>query len=134
VALISKLDDACLLALDLTAPDAIFIKGNPTLNMPNCSIVADSNDPDAIHFQGSASVTADTVRSHGGITQTGGAASITLNIPAQTGAAVVSDPYAPNALGVCSGSPCLTHTLLTTGMPAAPPLRGNHGQLRSAKQ
>jgi hypothetical protein len=107
VALISKLDDACLLALILTASNAVFIKGNPTLNMPNCSIVSDSNSPDAIHFQGNAHVTADTLVSHGGITQTGGSATITLNFPAKTNQPAVSDPYAST----------LTHTLLTTGMP-----------------
>ena len=41
VAVISVLDQACMLALDPSASDAIFIKGNPTLNMPNCSVVAD---------------------------------------------------------------------------------------------
>jgi hypothetical protein len=51
VALISKLDDACLLALDPTAGDAIFIKGNPILNMPNCSIVSDSNSPSGSMFR-----------------------------------------------------------------------------------
>jgi hypothetical protein len=94
VAAVSVLDQACLLALDPTASNAIFVKGNPTLNMPNCSIVADSNSPNAIHFQGSANVTADTVVSHGGITQTGGAATITLNLPAETYAPIVPDPYA----------------------------------------
>jgi hypothetical protein len=108
VAVISVLDQACLLALDPTAPDAIFIKGNPTLNVPNCSVVADSNSASAIHFQGSATLTADTLVSHGGIVQTGGAATITLSRPAMTNAAVVTNPY----------SSTLTHTFLTTGPPA----------------
>jgi hypothetical protein len=105
VALILELDDACLLALG-----AIIINGNNRnlmLNMPNCSIVADSNSPSAINFQGSVSVTADTIHSHGGITQTGGPASINLNFPAQTNAPVVLDPYAST----------LTHAFLTAGMP-----------------
>jgi hypothetical protein len=107
VATVSVLDNSCLLALDPTASNAIFVKGNPTLNMPNCSLVADSNSPSAIHFQGSASVTADTLVSHGGVTQTGGTASITLNYPAETYAPIVPDPYAST----------LTHAFLTTGMP-----------------
>jgi len=118
VALVAVLDQACLLALDSSASDAIFIKGNPTLDMPNCSLVADSNNADAVHFQGSANVTADTVVSHGGVTQTGGAASITLNKPARTNAPTLADPYAsptcPN-----NGQTCLTHSFLTTGMPTS---------------
>jgi hypothetical protein len=108
VAVVSILDQSCMLALDPTASDAILIQGNPTLTMPNCSIVSDSNSASAVHFQGSASVTADTVRSHGGITQTGSAATITLSQPAQSNAPVVADPYAST----------LTHSFLTTGPPA----------------
>jgi hypothetical protein len=101
----------------------MFIKGGggapPNINLPNCSIVADSSSASAIHFQGSAGLTADTLVSHGGVQQTGAAASINLlGSPAHTNAPVVPDPYAPNAQGVCSGSPCLTHTFLTSGMPA----------------
>lgn len=108
VAVISVLDQACLLALDPTASDAIFIKGNPTLDVPNCSVASDSNSPSAIHFQGSASLTADTLVSHGGIVQTGGAATVTLSHPAMTNAPVVANPY----------SSTLTHSFLTTGPPA----------------
>jgi hypothetical protein len=111
VAVIQELDDACLLALDPTASDAIIIKGN--LNMPNCSIVADSASSSAINFQGSVSVTADTIHSHGGITQTGGAPTINLKYPAQSNAPVVVDSYAP---GNCT-TLCLTHSFLTTVMP-----------------
>jgi hypothetical protein len=103
VAAISVLDNACMLALDPTAPNAIFIKGNPTLDMPGCSIVSDSNSSDAIHFQGNAHVTADTLVSHGGITQTGGSATISLNFPAMTNAPTVADPYIST----------LTHSFLT---------------------
>ena len=65
------LDQACVLALDPNASDAIFIKGNPTLNMPNCSVVADSNSASAIHLQGSASIIADTLVTAGGVATTG---------------------------------------------------------------
>jgi hypothetical protein len=119
VAVIHELDDACLLALDPHASDAILIKGN--LNMPNCSIVADSDSSSAIDVQGSAIVTADTLRSHGGITKTGGTPTINLKYPAQSNAPVVVDPYAPGiAPGNCT-TLCLTHTFLTTGMPNARP-------------
>jgi hypothetical protein len=77
--------------------------------MPNCSVVADSNSPSAIHLQGSASIIADTLVTAGGVTTTG-SPSFTLNKPAQTNAPTVPDPYAST----------LTHTFLTTGMPTAP--------------
>jgi hypothetical protein len=109
VAVISVLDQACVLALDPSASDAIFIKGNPTLNMPNCSVVADSNSASAIHLQGSASIIADTLVTAGGVATTGNP-SFTLRLPAHTNAPTVPDPYAST----------LTHTFLTTGMPTAP--------------
>jgi hypothetical protein len=81
--------------------------------MPNCSLVADSTSSSAIHLQGSASITADTLVTAGGVDTTGNP-SITLSKPAQTHAQTVPDPYAP---GNCT-TLCLTHTFLTTGMPA----------------
>jgi hypothetical protein len=116
VAVISVLDQACVLALDPSASNAILIKGNPTLNMPNCSIVADSTSSSAIHLQGSASIIADTLVTAGGVDTTGNP-SFTLNKPAQTHAPKVLDPYDPQNCTTL----CLTHTFLTTGMPTAPP-------------
>jgi Putative Flp pilus-assembly TadE/G-like len=115
VAVVSVLDQACMLALDPSASNAIFIKGNPTLNMPNCSVVADSTSPSAIHLQGSASIIADTLVTAGGVDTTGNP-SFTLNKPAHTSAPTVADPYAP---GNCT-TLCLSHSFLTTGMPTAP--------------
>jgi hypothetical protein len=116
VAVISVLDQACVLALDPAASNAIFIKGNPSLNMPNCSIVADSTSPSAIHLQGSASITADTLVTAGGVDTTGNP-SFTLNKPAQTNAPTVPDPYAPGNCGPPPLATCLNHAFLTTGMP-----------------
>ena len=107
VAVISVLDQSCILALDPSASNAIFIKGNPTLNEPNCSLVADSNSSSAIHLQGSATINADTLVTAGGVTTTGNP-SFNLKYPAHTNAPVVPDPYAST----------LTHAFLTTGMPA----------------
>jgi Putative Flp pilus-assembly TadE/G-like len=96
VAVVSPVDYACLLALDT-------ISINASLYMPSCSLVADSSGPSAV--QVGASVTADTIISHGGVT---GAGTIALNLPAQSYAPAVADPYAST----------LTHSFLTTGMPA----------------
>jgi len=116
VALISVLDQSCLLSLDPTATQAVLVQGNSTINMPNCSIVADSTDANAIFFRGSAAtVTADTLRSAGGVGSTGNP-TFNLNSPAQTNAPPVPDPYAS---GNCS-TLCLNHAFLTTGPPALP--------------
>src|SRR5207248_3733326 len=122
VALISVLDQACLLSLDPNASNAILIKGNPTLNMPNCSVVADSTSSSAIHLQGNATIIADTLVTAGGVDTTG-SPSITLSKPAQNNAPTVPDPYAP---GNCT-TLCLTHTFLTTGMPAVCATATNSG-------
>jgi len=88
------LDEACMLSLNPTASKAILIQGNSTINMPGCSIVSDSTDANAIYLQGTAAtVTADTLRSAGGVGTTGNP-TFNLKTPAQTHAPPVPDPYA----------------------------------------
>jgi Flp pilus assembly protein TadG len=65
VAVISVLDEACILVLDPSASNAVFLRGNPTLDEPNCSVVADSNSPSAINLQGSPSIIAVSSRRAG---------------------------------------------------------------------
>jgi hypothetical protein len=116
VAVISVLDQSCLLALDPTASQALLVQGNSTITMPNCSLVADSTDPNAMFFRGSAAtITADTLRSAGGVGSTGNPR-FNLTSPPQTNAPPVPDPYAS---GNCS-TLCLNHAFLTTGPPAMP--------------
>src|SRR5215469_18587107 len=74
VAVISVLDQSCLLALDSNPADhkTILIQGNSTINMPNCSIADNNPNSDAIFLQGTAAtVTADTLVSAGGVGSTG---------------------------------------------------------------
>jgi hypothetical protein len=84
-------------------------------------ITADSTASNAVHLQGGANaqVTAQTIVTAGGVSTTGNPV-LNLADPAQVGAPpqALINPYAPNASGSCSGSPCLTHTFLTTGLPA----------------
>jgi putative Flp pilus-assembly TadE/G-like protein len=120
VAVVSVLDQSCMLALNQTASQALLIQGNSTINMPNCSLVSDSNDPNAIFLRGSAAtVTADTIRSHGGVGTTGNP-TFNLNTPAQTNAPIVPDPYQPPTCNNNTPPLCLTHSFLTTGPPALP--------------
>jgi hypothetical protein len=114
VAVISILDHSCLLALDPSAADSILIQGNSTIDLPNCSLAANSSDPNAIFLRGSAAtVTADTLVTHGGVGSTGNP-TFNLNTPAQTNAPIVPNPYAS---GTCT-TLCITHAFLTTGPPA----------------
>jgi Putative Flp pilus-assembly TadE/G-like len=118
VAVISILDQSCLLALDSNPADhkTILIQGNSTINMPNCSIADDNSNSDAIFLQGSAAtLTADTLVSAGGVGSTGNP-TFNLNTPAKTYAPPVPNPYAS---GTCT-TLCITHAFLTTGPPAMP--------------
>jgi hypothetical protein len=118
VAVISILDQTCLLALDSNAADhkTLKIQGNSTINMPNCSIADNNPNSDAIFLQGTAATfTADTLVSAGGLGSTGNP-TFNLNTPAKTYATPVADPYAS---GSCT-TLCLTHSFLTTGPPAMP--------------
>jgi hypothetical protein len=110
VAVVSKLPPSCMLALNPTAADAINVAGNPTINTPSCTIVSDSNASSAVHLQGSATINAATVITPGQISNTGGAYTLNLGFPAQTGASPVPDPYAST----------LTHAALTSGLATAP--------------
>jgi hypothetical protein len=96
-----------MLALNPTAANTINLQGHPTIWAPTCTIVSDSDASSAIHLQGSATINAATVITPGGISTTGGAYTLTLGYPAQTGASPVPDPYAS----------ALTHAnLLTDGL------------------
>jgi hypothetical protein len=110
VARIVILDNPCILALNPTANNAINLAGNPTVSAPGCSVVADSTSSSAIHLQGSASITADTLVTPGNISYTGGA--FTLNSTPLVGSAApyVPDPYAST----------LTHSALIASMPTSP--------------
>lgn len=108
VAMPAASGSGCILALNPTANNTIDVAGNPTISAPDCVIVSDSNSSSAIHLQGSASVTAKTLVTPGNVAFTGGAYTLNLTTPAQTGAPPVPDPYAST----------LTHSALTSGMPS----------------
>jgi Flp pilus assembly protein TadG len=121
IALVGTLGPACI---DATSPNAaigIGVVGSSQINTPNCILWSTTNSASAIYVQGSANaiinaqsmVTADQL-------STTGSPVITLSDPAQFGVAqnLLVNPYAPNGSGTCTGTPCLTHSFLTQGMPA----------------
>src|SRR5215469_14084753 len=118
VAGVNSLPPVCMLVLGLNPPpsgsqnasNAVNLAGNPTINAPTCTIVSDSDSSSAFYLQGSATINSATLITPGQISNTGGAYTVNLSYPAQTGANVVTDPYAST----------LTHAnFLTNGLSAA---------------
>jgi len=108
---------SCVLALGLhppptgnpTATNAINLAG--TINAPDCSLVSDSDSTSAFQLQGSATINAATLITPGQVSFTGGAYTLNLRYPPQTGANSVPDPYAST----------LTHSSLDANMPPTTP-------------
>src|SRR5215472_18803877 len=129
VAAVNTLGPSCLTALSPTgasgSPNGADVStvGSSVINVPNCIITSFATTSNSVYLQGGANaqVTAQTIVTAGEVSTTGSPV-LTLSNPAQIGAPPQSlvNPYAPNAGGTCSGSPCLTHTFLTTGLAAAP--------------
>jgi Flp pilus assembly protein TadG len=117
VAVIEVLDNPCILALGTNSTDVEIAAFTP-LDMPNCSVAANSISSTAIELHSSTSaVAAATLVTAGEISLQGTPIDpaapppeITLSSPAMIGAPSVADPYA--------GS--LTHASLIAGMPANP--------------
>lgn len=85
--------DACVLALDLSLTKALDIQGSTFVDMPNCTLAANSNNAVAIAVSGSASLSAASLWSRGGV-DTGGSAAITLPGGVLDNVWTLADPYA----------------------------------------
>jgi hypothetical protein len=117
VAVIEVLDNPCILALGTNSTD-VEIAASTRLDMPNCSVAANSISSTAIELHSSTSaIAAATLVTAGEISLQGipinpGAlpAQFALSSPAMIGAPSVADPYAGT----------LTHAFLVAGMPTAP--------------
>ena len=80
---------ACVYILNPTASQAMELQGSFTVSAPNCGVVVDSNDPDALDFTGAGgTLTAGSVAVVGG---DGGHTGDSTPTPV-TGASPVSDP------------------------------------------
>ncbi len=117
VAVIEMLNNPCILALGTYSTD-VEIAASTRLDMPNCSVAANSTSSTAIELRSSTSaVVAATLVTTGEISLQGSPIDpaapppeFALSTPAVIGAASVADPYAGT----------LTHTFLITGMPTTP--------------
>jgi hypothetical protein len=115
VAAVKVLDNSCILALGTSSTD-VEIAASTRLDMPNCSIAADSSSTTAIELNAAtSSLAAATLVTVGEVSLEGSPidpatppSEFSLRSPARIGAPIVVDPY--------SGT--LTHSFLTIGMPA----------------
>jgi hypothetical protein len=84
-------DTACLTALNTNAPDTIHLQGSFTVNAPGCSVIDNSNNPNALEFTGGAGrITSGGLGVVGGIT---GPTSDSTPVPV-SGIQQISDPLA----------------------------------------
>jgi hypothetical protein len=114
VAVIEALDNSCILALGTNSTD-VEIAASAQLDLPNCSVAANSISSTAIELRSStSSVAAATLVTAGEISLQGipidpaaPPPQFALSSPAMIGAPSVADPYAGT----------LTHAFLIAGMP-----------------
>ena len=117
VAAIEVLNNPCILALGANSTD-VEIAASAQLDMPNCSVAANSISSTAIELRSSTSaIAAATLVTAGEISLQGipidpaaPPPEFTLSSPAMIGAPSIADPYAGT----------LTHAFLIAGMPTTP--------------
>jgi hypothetical protein len=85
--------NACILALNKTASQAIQVQGNTQVTLQGCDVMSDSIAQDAINVWGSAQLSADCAMASGGVTNHGGM-TLTGCSSAITNAPRVGDPFA----------------------------------------
>jgi Flp pilus assembly protein TadG len=107
----------CVLAINPTAAQTIELQGSFNANFPGCSVVDDSNDPDALDFTGGGgSLTAGSVGVVGGA---GGHTGDSTPAP-KTGIAPISDPFASLPAPPYDPASCTAAPTGTAWGPATP--------------
>jgi Flp pilus assembly protein TadG len=95
VAIYRTAADACILALNQTASQAVNIQGNTNVNLVGCDVMSNSIANDAIHVWGSAKLSTDCAVSAGGVSNSGGLTLTGATCPsAITQAPRAHDPFA----------------------------------------
>jgi Flp pilus assembly protein TadG len=109
---------ACILALDPKANQAVTVSGSAAIDSPNCDVVADSTASNAIDMSGSAKIDAACIATPGTALTTSGL-TLTLCKTPTNGAKSVPDPYAsvpaPSVPGSCLTVPSGTTITLSPG-------------------
>ncbi len=81
----------CLIALNTSMADAIYIRGTGDFTTSNCTVHSNSSSASGLHLQGNAEATADKFHVAGNYAQTGGAG--WFSVTPEAGKPVVADPY-----------------------------------------
>lgn len=100
VGLIEVTGQACVLALNSTAPSALKIWGNTTVEAKKCVLGSNSNASNSINIGGSSSLVAESLWSAGGALIAG---NTTLEKPPITEAWALDDPYKNLTVGAMGG-------------------------------
>ena len=99
---------ACILALDTWADDAVIFIGNPTATFDGCVVMSNSLADDSITIAGSADVTAPCIVSAGGTDVSADLTLTSCTAPMEEMPQAV-DPYAdlaaPSTAGTCASVP-----------------------------
>ncbi len=96
VGMIEVTGQACVLALNSTVAGALTVWGNTTVQALNCVLGSNSNASNSINIGGSSVLTADSLWSAGGISDSG---TTTLSSPPVTNAWALDDPYSGLSIG-----------------------------------
>jgi Flp pilus assembly protein TadG len=86
--------DVCLLSLEPTEPDGIYINGNNTITSNECGICINSSNDAALRANGTPTIDVGddgAISVHGGISET---PNVSFNPPPTTGQPPCDDPYA----------------------------------------
>lgn len=102
VALLGHAADACVMAFNPTAAQAVLFNGAPEVNLAGCSLYANSRSGSALLLNGAADLSARSVELVGGY-QKNGQVSIDTTDGIHTGKSPIADPYADVAIPSYSG-------------------------------
>lgn len=86
--------DACLLSLEPTESDGLYINGNITITSPKCGVCVNSSNPSALRANGTPTIDVGdegAISVHGGISET---PNVNFNPAPKAGQGACNDPYA----------------------------------------
>lgn len=106
VAIYDTASNACVIALDSTAPASVSMRGSASLTLQGCVVMANSMAENAVDLGGSSRLVADCLISAGGISA-GSSVTLTECSRAVTHAPPVADPFRLAPQPVPSGA-CLS--------------------------
>ncbi len=96
-------DEACVLALDTTAQNAINVSGTSSVSFDGCQIATNSSDDSSVNVANNADLTVDCISTVGGVD---GSPTYSSCSGAKTGVNAITDPYAGLSVPDISADSC----------------------------